>query len=148
MKECTSALPKTTTLHHEGKLMRARFTYITNKSSLPKTTLNHEGNPMYACFPSIIKESTRTCPLPTTTLHHEANNKCIAKKTLHYEWKLTYTSFPFSTSTTALPKITLHPEGNLMHTRFHPIVKENTSISAFPKATLHHKGMLACASFP
>jgi hypothetical protein len=148
VKESTSALPKTTTLNHEGKLTRARFTYSSSTSPLLKTTLNHEGNLMYARFPSIMKEITRTCKSPTTTLHHEGKNKCIAKKTSQYEQKLMYSSFPFSTSTSALPKITLHPEGNITHTKCCCFVKKNTSINALPIATLHHKGKLSCASSP
>ena len=48
--------------------------------------------------------------------------------------------FPYRTSTNALPKITLHHQGNLMHARFHSIVKEYTRPSPFPKTMSYHEG--------
>ena len=53
VKESTSALPKETTLHHEGNLARATFPYSTRTSALPKTTVHREGNLTHARFPSI-----------------------------------------------------------------------------------------------
>ena len=55
MKESTSALEKTTTLHHEGKLAHASFPYSESTTALPKTTLHHEGNLMHASFLFIMK---------------------------------------------------------------------------------------------
>jgi hypothetical protein len=80
MKERTGILLKTTTLHHEGKLARARFPYNTSTSALPKTIFHCERNLAHASIPFIVKEFTKTCPLPTTTLHNERkhNDNCIA----------------------------------------------------------------------
>jgi hypothetical protein len=83
MKETTSksAFP-TSTLHYEGRLQRARFSYSTSTIALKRTTLHYEGNLTYASFPSIVKESTRTIPLETTKLHHKGKHKCIVRNTI------------------------------------------------------------------
>jgi hypothetical protein len=46
-----------------------------------------------------------------------------------------HTSFPFSKSTSALPKITLHDERKIAHANFH----YSTSTSALPKTTTLQK---------
>ena len=56
MKESTSALQETTTLHQQVKLACANFLYNTNTSAFPKTTLHHEENVMHGIFPSIMKK--------------------------------------------------------------------------------------------
>jgi hypothetical protein len=63
MKESTSVLLETTTLHHEGKIGHASFPYSTSKSAFPKTTLHCEANLTHASIPYIVKESLRTCPM-------------------------------------------------------------------------------------
>jgi hypothetical protein len=65
----------------------------------------------------IIKESTHILS-KTTTLHHEG--------------KLGHVIFPYSTSTSALPKTTLHYEENLTHATIQFIFEgkhKNMSIS-------------------
>jgi hypothetical protein len=42
----------------------------------------------------------------------------------HHEVKLTLASFPAITSTSSLPKTTLHHEGNILHVRYPSIMKE------------------------
>ena len=58
MKKSRSAMPKTTTLHHERKLTHASFSYTTRTSAFLETTLHREGNLMLASFLSIIRTNT------------------------------------------------------------------------------------------
>ena len=67
MKENTSVLIKTTTLHHHGKLACASFPYNTCTSALPKTTLHCETNLTHANFPIGTSKSA----LVETMLRHE-----------------------------------------------------------------------------
>lgn len=64
MKENTSVLPKTTTLHHDGNLACASFPYSTRTSALQKITLHRERNIMHTSFPSM----TITNALPHFTM--------------------------------------------------------------------------------
>jgi hypothetical protein len=145
MKESTSALSETTTLHHEEK-----------PNALPKTTLHCEGNLMHASLLSIVKENTTTSILYREG-KYKHNQKCIANNYIAL-----CVSFPYSTSTSALPKTTLHREGNLMRASFPSIVKKITktslfqqlhsimkeSTSALPKTTLHYEQKIRHSSFP
>ena len=72
---------------------------------------------MNARFPSIMKETRRKSLLPTTTLNRQGKYNCVAKK-----GKLACASFPYSTSTSALSKTTLHREGNITHAIFPSIM--------------------------
>ena len=86
-------MPKTT-LHHEGDLTQAIFSYLTSTSASPKTTLQYEGNITHANFLSIIKRSTRMSQLPRTTLHRVGSTNALPRKTIfHHEKKLACVSF-------------------------------------------------------
>ena len=54
----------------------------------------------------------------------------MSRNTLHHEQKLAPFSLPYGTSTSALPKATLHYEGNLTHVSFPSIVKANQHMLA------------------
>ena len=148
-------MPTTITLHHKGKITCASFTYSTNTSALPKNKLHREGNLTHASFHSIVKENTRTSLLPTTTLHRKGKHKCIGINNYIVSWrKLARVSFPYSTSTSALPKSKLHHEINIKHPSFHSIVSKSTRkihfqqlcsiakihTSALQKTTILHHG--------
>ena len=103
-----------------------------------------------------MKKNTSTGALPTTNLMtNENTNVLLETFTLHHESHLTRASFLCSTSTSALPKITLHCEANplprntLNHEqKLAPFrLPYGTSTSALPKATLHCEGNLAHAIF-
>lgn len=156
MKDSTSALPKRTTLQHEGmlasvcfhegKLARVSFPYSTRTSPFPKKGLHSLGNLKHARFNSIVKQNKRTSPLSTLTFHHEGMFKksVLPTTTLHHEGRLTHASFPYSTSTSVLPKTTLHLERNVTYASFPSIVKESTRTSSFPTTMLHCKGKHKC----
>ena len=87
IKESTSVLLETYTLHHEWNLTRASFPCSTSRSALPKITLHCEAN-----------------PLPRNTLHHEqklapfrlpygTSTSALPKATFHREGNLTHVVF-------------------------------------------------------
>ena len=74
-----------------------------------------------------MKENISTCALPTTYLvTNESTSVLLETFTLHHEGKLAHARFPYSTSTSALPKTTLHCEANLTHASIPFIMKESS----------------------
>ena len=125
-------MPTTITLHHKGNIACASFTYSKNTSALPKKPLHCEGNLTHASFHSIVKENTRTSLFPMTTLHRKEKHKCIGKNKCIASWrKLARVSFPYSTSTSALPKTKLHHERTIKQPIFHSIVSKSTRKNHF-----------------
>jgi hypothetical protein len=51
-----------------------------------------------------------------------------------------HASFPYMTSTSALPKTTIQHRGNLTHANFVSILKRSTRTSQLPTTTLHRVG--------
>lgn len=78
MKESTTTLVKTTTLHHEQKIGCLSFPYSTRKNAFPKIELCYEGNLTHAIFSSIKRTNT----FPWNILHHEVNKTTSIPKNI------------------------------------------------------------------
>ena len=62
-------------------------------------------------------------------MHRECKHKALQKTTaLHHEGKLPCLNFTFNIRLSALPKTTLHREGNLMHASFLFIMKQSYDV--------------------
>ena len=117
--------------------MPTRFPSIMSTSALPKKILQHECNLTHSSLPSIMKEGTRTSPLP---MQHEGNltfasfhfifvkestSALPRTMTFHHEGKISCVRAPYTTRTSALLKKQLHHEGNLTHASLSSITRTN-----------------------
>jgi hypothetical protein len=105
--------------------------------------LHRETNQPHASIPFIVKEISRTCPLPTTMFHRKGKhkNKCISNNYISSGRKIACSSLPYTTSTSALPKTIIDHEENLTRASFLSITRTNT----LPRNTFHHEGNLSQA---